>query len=94
MSFAFLKSIGKFARESFSEPSGAGSFSRVSGAAIISSVIFWVTYLVLKNHALPDLAGPTLFLTGGTSATYGTNKVSTAISGRVKDSTTTVTSGT
>lgn len=75
-----LAGVFQFLKQSLSEPQGDASFSRISAGIIISFVLMWVTYLVFKTHAMPDLAGPTLFLTGGATATYGTNKVATAFS--------------
>lgn len=69
--------VFQFLKDSLSEPEGNASFSRISAGVIISAVIVWVSYLVFKTNAMPDLAGPTLFLTGGASATYGINKVAT-----------------
>ena len=66
-------------KQTFSEQDGQTSFGRVSAAAIIASTIFWVTYIVMVTHGLPDLAGPTLFMTTGSTATYGANKASEMI---------------
>ena len=68
----------KFFREVFSED-GQGSFSRVAQGSIVLGVIVWVTYLVLKNHALPDLGGPSLFIGTGAAGHYGINKASDII---------------
>lgn len=68
-------------KDALSERNGTGSFGRIAAAGIILSTIFWITYLVLITHGMPDLAGPTLFMTSGTGATYGANKVSAALSG-------------
>lgn len=70
--------VFQFLKDSLSEPSGNASFSRISAGVIIAAVIVWVSYLVFKTNTMPDLAGPTLFLTGGAGATYGTNKIVTA----------------
>lgn len=77
--FAFIKAALS------EEPTVAGqegtpSFSRIAASFIIAFVLTWVTYLVFKTHAMPDLAGPTLFMTGGAGATYGANRVTTAVS--------------
>lgn len=64
---------------------GIGSYSRYAGAFVTVSVVGWVTYLVLKTHALPDLGGATAFLAGGNAA-YATNqakKVAEAIKGSI-----------
>lgn len=78
----------RFLKASLSEPAtvegdGSASFSRIAACFIIGFVLLWVTYLVFYTHAMPDLAGPTLFMTGGASATYGANKVTTAVSNMV-----------
>lgn len=81
----------RFLQAAMSEPPVAGaaqgiaSFSRIAAGFIIAFVLMWVTYLVFKTHAMPDLAGPTLFMTGGASATYGANRVVTAIQQNSKD---------
>lgn len=64
-----------FLREVFSE-GGQGSFSRVAQGVIVLSVVGWVWYLVVKNHALPDLGGPSLFIGTGAAGHYGINKAS------------------
>ena len=84
MKFPRLADLYGFAKDALSEPNGTGSFSRVSAAAIIGSVLMWVSYVVFKTHAIPDLSGPTLFLTGGSSATYGANKVAGVVSGALQ----------
>lgn len=53
---------------------GVGSYSRYSGFLIVVSVIVWVSYLIIRNHAFPDMAGPTAFLAGG-QAQYAANQV-------------------
>lgn len=75
-----LTGIISHLKAAFSEDGGKPSFSRYVAGVIVGSTIFWVTYLVLTTHAMPDLAGPTLFMTSGASATYGANKVSTMLS--------------
>lgn len=71
--------VGKF--KSFLPPlkevlseNGVGSYSRYSGFLIVIAVIVWVSYLVIRNHAFPDMAGPTAFLAGG-QAQYAANQV-------------------
>lgn len=76
-----LKGLLQWGKDALSEQNGTSSFGRTGAAVIIVSTIFWITYLVLKMHGMPDLAGPTLFLTSGVSATYGANKVSAALNG-------------
>lgn len=41
--------------------------AHVVAIALTGAVILWVSYLVLKNHTLPDLAGPA-YLLGGSGA--------------------------
>lgn len=67
-------------REVLSEPNGQGSYSRVSGMMTVIATICWVTYLVVHNHALPDMAGPAAFLGAG-QAQYATNKIVTVLKG-------------
>lgn len=77
--FGWIKSVGKLKgmlpplREVLSED-GVGSYSRYSGAVIIVSTIFWITYLVFKNHALPDLDGPAIFIASGQTQ-YAANQI-------------------
>lgn len=85
MQFQQLAGVYRFFKEALSEPSGTGSFSRISAGLIVVSVVTWISFLVFKNHAMPDLAGPSLFLSTGAGATYGVNKTVTALSGVVKD---------
>jgi hypothetical protein len=77
-----------FVKSALSEPPttagpGAASFSRIAASFIIGFVLMWVTFIVFKTHTMPDLAGPTLFMTGGAGATYGANKVTTAVSNAI-----------
>jgi len=65
---SFLKSL-------LSEPDGSSiSYARVSGSIALLATIGWVTYLVLKTHALPPLGEASAFV----SASYAVNKVATA----------------
>jgi hypothetical protein len=68
--FAFLKSV-------FSESDGTGSFARVSVGFIIFGVMSGILFLIFKNHALPDLSGPTAFVTTSSTTLYGVNKIVT-----------------
>jgi len=45
----------------FSE-SGEASFCRVGAFIALVFACAWISYLVLKNHALPDLEGITFFI--------------------------------
>lgn len=69
----------KFLREVFSD-GGEGSFSRCGAAFVAVSVVAWVTYILLKTKAMPDLYGPAMFLTSGIGVLYGTNKVPDIVS--------------
>jgi hypothetical protein len=69
--FQFIKSV-------FSEE-GEGSYSRCSAGCIVMGTLVWVSYVVWKNHSIPDLTGPATFLTSGTACTYGVNKASDII---------------
>ena len=67
----------KFLREVFSDD-GQGSFSRVSEGVIVLAVVSWVSFVVWKNHAIPDLTGPTMFLSTSATALYGIGKIAGA----------------
>jgi hypothetical protein len=73
-----LKAILSHLKDAFSDR-GKGSFGRMAAAVVIASTLFWVSYVVFLTHAIPDLAGPTLFLTGGVGATYVPTKVAAAM---------------
>lgn len=73
------KSIVSTFKEALSEKNGTMSFGRASACAIVLCTLGWVTFVVAKTHTIPDLASPTLFLTSGTAATYGANKVAGAM---------------
>lgn len=62
-----------FLKSTFSEPDGTGSASRVLAGASVTSVLSWVTYVVIKNGALPDLSGAALFLSASFSG-YAVNQ--------------------
>lgn len=64
-----------FLKSTFSEADGTGSSSRVLGGVVIFATLSWITYLVLKNNALPDLSGASIFVGSGFSG-YGINKLS------------------
>jgi len=57
-----------------------GSYSRCASAFIVVSVCSWVLYLVIKTAHMPDLTGPSAFLTTGVGIHYGTNKASDILS--------------
>ena len=65
--FAYLKSA-------VSEADGKGSLTRLGAAGGVLSAIVWVSYVVFKTHALPDLTGASLWL-GASFSGYGMNKI-------------------
>lgn len=67
MSLAFVKEV--------LSDSGQPSYSRCASAFIVLSVVGWVTYALLKAHAIPDLQGPAWFLSTGVGVHYGSNKM-------------------
>lgn len=66
-----------FLKQIFSEPGadGTGSFSRVMSFIIDLCTLGWVTYVVIKSGAIPDLNGPLIFMTTGHTSLYGLNKI-------------------
>jgi len=62
----------KFWKSVFCEPDGTGSYSRVSGAAMVLAVIGWGTYIVIHKGVMPSLGEAT----GLTTAGYVANKLS------------------
>lgn len=71
--FAFLQSV-------FSEDDGQGSYSRVASGAIVVATLAWVSHVVWKTGALPDLTGPATFICLAAGSHYGINKASDIIS--------------
>lgn len=67
-----------FLKSTFSEADGSGSSTRVLGGVVVFATLCWITYLVLKTGALPDLSGASLFVSSGFSG-YGMNKLSEAL---------------
>jgi hypothetical protein len=89
-----MKELFKFFRSVLSESDGTGSWSRCGSLLIVLFTLGWVTHVVCKTHAIPDLGGATGFMTVGTGALYGTNKLSSivsAVTGKGKDGTPTPT---
>ncbi len=73
-----IQKLVAFLREVFSEE-GRGSFSRVIQGFIVVTTCSWVTYVVLRTRAIPDLSGCALFI--GTGAIhYGVGKVAGIVS--------------
>lgn len=68
----------RFLKSTFSEADGTASATRVLGGGCVVMTLGWITYLVLKNGALPDLSGASLFVTSGFSG-YGMNKLAGAM---------------
>lgn len=71
--------ILSFVKSTFSESDGTGSASRVLAGTSVTAVLTWVTYVVIKNGALPDLSGAALFLSAGFSG-YAANQMRRAMS--------------
>lgn len=66
--------VKDFFVSAFSEPNSTSiSWGRLASTLTLISSICWVTFLLIKNHAMPDLTGPTSF----GLAPYGTNKILT-----------------
>jgi hypothetical protein len=68
----------KFWRGVFSETDGTPSFSRIATAVLVAFAIGWVTALILRNHAMPDVSGLALLI----GTLYGVNKISNALPGK------------
>jgi hypothetical protein len=67
-----------FIKSTFSEADGSGSASRVLSGMVVLSTIVWVSYLVIKTTALPDLTSAAIYVGAGFSG-YGVNKLSRAL---------------
>lgn len=59
---------------------GVGSFSRYSCFVVVVAATVWVSFLVFKNKALPDLSGLSLYVTGLVAALYGINQAKAVVS--------------
>lgn len=70
--------IVAFLKSTFSEPDGTGSASRVLALLAILSNIAWVSFVVVRTHALPDLSGSAMYI-GASFSGYAANKISGAI---------------
>jgi hypothetical protein len=55
--------IGTWIHEALSEPgpNGGMSWGRCAATATVIASICWVTYLLVRTHAMPDLTGPMTF---------------------------------
>ena len=60
-------------REALSED-GVASYSRYSGFLVVSACVMWVSFLVVRNHTIPDVGGLAEIITAGNSA-YVANQV-------------------
>jgi hypothetical protein len=58
----------------FSEADGTGSATRVLAGLTVLATLMWVTFIVIKNHALPDLGGASMFISAAFSG-YAINKI-------------------
>ncbi|HLX83791.1 MAG TPA: hypothetical protein VKR59_07825 [Terriglobales bacterium] len=63
-----------FLKSTFSEADGSGSATRVLAGSTVASTLIWISYIVFTQHHLPDLSGPSLFVTAGFSG-YAANKI-------------------
>jgi hypothetical protein len=68
-----LKSMLPPLKEVLSED-GIGSYSRYTGFIVVLATVGWVTFIVIHNHAFPDMAGPSSFMATG-QAQYVANQV-------------------
>jgi hypothetical protein len=73
-----------FLKKAFSEANGSASATRVLAGTVVMATLSWVTYIVLRTHALPDLSGASLFVGSGFSG-YGMNKIANAVETKTCD---------
>lgn len=66
--FSFWKSV-------FSED-GEGSYSRCAAGTVVIAAVAWVTHVVWKTNAIPDLTGISAFVVSCAGVHYGLNKAS------------------
>lgn len=78
-----IKQLIAFFREVFSED-GRGSFSRVIQGFIVVMTCSWVSYVVLRTRAIPDLTTPAVFIGAG-GLNYMTGKAAAAFKGKTTD---------
>jgi hypothetical protein len=64
--FDFLLSV-------FSEVDGSGSASRFLAGTTVLATLFWITYVVIRTHVIPDLTAPALFISSAFTG-YAVNK--------------------
>jgi hypothetical protein len=60
------------------EADGTASTSRLLVTGIVAACLLWVSGLVIKNHALPNLEPVGMFISTTTLCLYGVNKVADA----------------
>ena len=70
------------ALELIEEDNGKLSFARVLSAIIVMVLLGLVVFETLKGGKLPELGGPTLFLTGSVASLYGSNKIASVLTGK------------
>lgn len=83
-----MRELFRFLRSVLSEPDGTGSWSRCGSLLIVLCTLGWITHVVWRTHAIPDLGGATAFMTTGAGTMYATNKASSIVSaftGKGKD---------
>lgn len=51
------------------------SFGRFGAGSVLAMTFVWISYLVLKNGTMPDMAGPSTFLASGVTTCYGITKL-------------------
>jgi hypothetical protein len=68
--------------EIIKEDNGKISFARAFSALIIVIMLGLIVFETLKGGKIPELGGPTLFLTGSVASLYGSNKIASAITGK------------
>lgn len=59
---------------------GKGDMGTVCVFLCVCAVIFWVSYLVIKTHTMPDLSGPTAFIAASGAVHYASSKVDNVVS--------------
>lgn len=65
-----------------SGPRGTGSTARVCVFLLTVLPLLWVTYLVLRTKAMPELGNVSGFIVVTTTPLYGLNKITAAIAAR------------
>lgn len=70
-----FKGFRGFMRGIYSEQDATPSSSRWHTGVVLYFACFWISYLVIKNHALPDFGGLALFVGVVAGLTYGANQL-------------------